>query len=116
MRLLGILAFALLLAAAPGIGPAVADPRGVPEGVASMSDRIGQASDLASEAAAANAACGKTGAAPGTAAHAECVRRLLRTTGQRLHDLSKALAHRASWDRFTCIDQVQLQLVRCFDI
>jgi len=117
MRIVGAVVLALLMA-----GCAETKQDIGAEGTAAIAveakvpDRIAKATSFASKAAAANEVCAEEGQIPGTAPHADCVKRLLRAEGQRTRDLATSLAERAAKSSYTCIDKDRLRLVRCYDI
>ena len=116
MRIVGAVALALLVAACAGTKSDVAADAGAAQVATKVPDRIANAPSLASKAAAANEVCAEEGQIPGTTAHADCVRRLLRAEGQRVRDLAASLAERAAKNRYSCLDKDRLRLVRCYDI
>jgi hypothetical protein len=112
MRLVGAVLFALLLC-----GCADAD-RGHRTAVepGNAWDRVAQANGPAEKLAVARGACTEEGQAPGTLRHAACVIRLLRPETPEMHELIEALASHAAKRRHTCIDELRMRLVRCYDI
>jgi hypothetical protein len=116
MRRIGAVALALLIAGCAGTQPGVAVEADTASAATTVPDKIANATSFAGKAAAANEVCAEDGQTPGTAAHAACVKRLLRAEGQRTRDLAASLAARAARNNYICLDKDRLRLVRCYDI
>jgi hypothetical protein len=112
MRWVGTALFGLLLS-----GCTDADPssRSAIE-LERTKDRVARASGPEEKLAAARDACTEEGQAPGTLRHATCVIRLLRPESPEMHGLIESLTGHAAKRRYTCIDELRLRLVRCYDI
>jgi len=112
MRWVGTAFFALLLCGCTDGGPGFRSGAEMER----TRDRIAQVGGPGEKLAAARDACTEEGQTPGTLRHAACVIRLLQPETPEMHDRIEALTGRAAKRRYTCIDELRLRLVRCYDI
>ena len=79
-------------------------------------ERLARADGFARKADVAWSICAESGRQPGTDGHASCIRALLRAEGERTRARAEVLAARAARMKYTCFDQDQMRLTRCYDI